>query len=371
MADSTINYDRPTLSELLTRTRGDMAGKVTGSLAYLRGSLEWALAGVLSGAVNLTYGAIDQLYKNILMDRATGTWLERLASKYNITRRHAFHGGGLVTFTWTAAGSNIPADTVITDAAGNQYVTVGITADPGGPLYPDDGYAVVFSSYEGAAANVEAGTILTITTPIAGITSAGVVAITFINGADEESDDDLRERGLDAQQNTAQGGADADYRQWAQAAGADGVWVVQNVATLPYITVVYTGSVAQATVQTALDADAPIDAIPVAGSVDNNATYQYGVGMSITAHSLTGYADVDVEDNIKDVVKALFDQEGGTSETVYNSQLRSAIQGAPGVDYSNLTALSDPSGALLTTDDLTSGATTVHWLGAVVFTWIP
>ena len=368
MADDTINYDRPTLSELLTRTRSDMAGKVTNSLALLRGSVEWGLASAMAGAVSLTYGAIDQLYRNILADRASTTWLERIASRYSLTRNVAHHGGGPVEFTWTAGGQPIPDATVLTDAAGNEYVTVGVTADPGG-LYPNTANATVLASYTGAASNLVAGTALTITTPIAGITSEGEVDTTFTGGIDVETDDDLRDRTLDRIQNTPQGGAEADYDAWAKAvSGVEEVWIVQAAATLPFLDVIYTGSALAATVPTAIDAEKPIQAVPSARSVDNDATYQLGVSLDITAHSLTGYLDADVEDNIDAVVAELFDQEGGPSTTIKNSSLRTAIGTAEGLDYFTL---DDVNGDATGLSDLTSGTTTVHYLTAIAYTWIP
>jgi len=368
MADD-INYDRPTLSELIARTRGDMAGKVTNSLAYIRGSLEWGISAALAGAVSLTYGAIDQLYRNILADRSTATWLDRKASEFNLVRQVATTSGGIVTFTWTAGGQTIPAGTVLTDAAGNEYTTFWITADPGGPLYPDDGTAAVFSSYTGLAANIATGTELTITTPIAGITSVGVAAADFINGSDLETDDDFRERTLDRIRNTPQGGADADYEVWAKSvADVNEVWVVTAVEELPQFFVIYNGSAAAVTVQAAIDAAKPIQAQPTVGSVDSDPTYQFSVSLDITAHALAGYADGDVEDNIEAAISELFDQQGGPSITIYNSALRNAISNAEGLDYYTLDDVNSDGTGL---DDLASGVTTVHYLTAVAYTWIP
>jgi len=363
-----INFDRPTLSELLARTRGDLAGKVTNSYAYLRGSLEWALGGVVGGAASLLYGAIEQLYRNILADRSTAKWLERNAAVFGLFRLPAEPGSGDVEFTWTAGGSTIANGTVLTDAAGNEYEVDGAIADPGGP-YPDTAIGSVDALYTGVASNLDAGTTLTITTPIAGISSTATVDSDFSGGSDVETDDDLRERLLDRMQNTSQGSAEADYRQWAQSvSGVDEVWVVQEVDTLPEILVIYTGSPLAATVQAAIDAKAPVCAEPVAASVDNDATYRYTVDMTITGLTvLPGYVLAEVKTAIGAAIESLFASEGGPGETVYNSQLRAAIQNTEGVNYYSLTALSDPSGPLATTDNLTAGTTTVHYLGTI--TW--
>jgi len=371
MADNTINYDRPTLATLIARARADMAGKVSNSLAYISGSLEFVLSGAHAGAASLMYGAIDQIYRNILADRATGTWLDRIASRYEgLTRITAYPSAGTVTFTWTAGGQNIPANTVLTDAAGAEYETSALLVDPGA-AYPNTATVAVVSLYTGAAANIASGTTLTITTPIAGITSEGVAATTFAGGGDEETDASLSARVVARQRNTPQGGAEADYEVWAKASSSavDSVWVVQEVATLPYITVIYTGSTASGTVKAYVDARAPLDAIPEYGSVDNNAAYRYGVTLDITSHSLAGYADPDVEDNIEAAVRELFDQEGGPEvTTIKNSKLRNAIGDSVGLDYFTLDDVNADGTGL---SDLTSGAATVHYLTTINYTWIP
>jgi uncharacterized phage protein gp47/JayE len=78
----------------------------------------------------------------------------------------------------------------------------------------------------GAAGNCIAGTPLTLGSAPGGINAAGVASAAVTVGADAETDDDLRTRMLAAYAAPPQGGAMADYVEWALAVpGVTRAWV--------------------------------------------------------------------------------------------------------------------------------------------------
>jgi uncharacterized phage protein gp47/JayE len=81
----------------------------------------------------------------------------------------------------------------------------------------------------GAFGNCAVGTVMTLGTSIAGISSTGSVTAAFTGGADIEQDDSLRSRMLFAYQNPPQGGAVADYVTWAgEVSGVTRAWCNPN-----------------------------------------------------------------------------------------------------------------------------------------------
>jgi len=359
-------FTRPTLAEIVTRIRGDMATNVTNSTVYLRRTLEWGLAKTMAGAAHLLYGAVESLSKNVLGDLATGQWLDRIAAWLYIVRQVALPGSGTVEFTWTASGQDIPAGTVLTDGFGNEYTTNALILDPA-PANSATG--VVTASYTGVASNVDTSVVLTITSPIAGINSAAAITVDFAGGSDLETDDELRARVLFKLANEPQGGSEADYVIWAQeVAGVDSVWVIHPAAGLPYIAVVYSGTAAEATVQAYLDDTSrkPVTADPEALRLDLNAAYQRSVTMTL---DLTPNGDAAIEAAVEAQIDELFGREGGRSTTIYNSRLRDEISHATGLSHFVMTNLILDGGApeAAAVGDITTTDSTIQYRLALTY----
>jgi uncharacterized phage protein gp47/JayE len=79
------------------------------------------------------------------------------------------------------------------------------------------GAAPILAQAPGAAGDMDAGTPLALATPIAGVQGAVVAAAPAVGGADMETDDALRTRMLYRYRAPPQGGAQADYVEWATA----------------------------------------------------------------------------------------------------------------------------------------------------------
>jgi uncharacterized phage protein gp47/JayE len=242
----------------------------------------------------------------------------------------------------------------------------------------------------GAAGNCIAGTPLTLGSAPGGINAAGVASTAVTVGADAETDDNLRTRMLAAYAAPPQGGAMADYVEWALAVpGVTRAWVAPNGAGAGTVTV-YTmfdtaeaafdgfpqganGVAAAETRDTAATGDqlAVADALyperPVTALVYSCAPIAYPVAFQITD---VVPATAAMEAAITAALSAVFQRSaapGGTSWPVttpgtangslYMSFFTSALDAVPGLQrYTLVTpnaAVVAPTGYLPTMDAIT------------------
>lgn len=203
-------FERPTLPELIERGVADIEARLPGTDARLRRSNLNVLARVQAGAIHGLYGYLDYLAKQLMVDQAEATYLERFASIWGVPRLPAAFAIGTVTFTGTN-GAVVPAGTSLQRGDGQVYgTTVDVTISGG------SGIGAVQAAIAGADGNSDSGVTLSMTSPIAGVVSNAVVAIDGIGqGADVEKDDSLRERILRRIRQAPAGGNRADYVTWA------------------------------------------------------------------------------------------------------------------------------------------------------------
>lgn len=153
--------------------------------------------------------------------------LERHADIWGVQRLPAVAASGLVTFNGLV-GTVIPALTELRTAAGTSVMTNAVaTVGSGGTV---DVRAT--AAFAGIAGTLAGGTVLSLSTPVAGLTlqTATVTAagLTDPAGADLETDEALRARVLDRIRTPPRGGAAADYETWARL-----IQGVERVAVVP------------------------------------------------------------------------------------------------------------------------------------------
>lgn len=161
---------------------------------------------------------------------ATGEYLDAWANFKGIVRNPATNASGEVSFSSTS-NILIPAQTLISDANGNQYQTqAAYTTNVSSPV-------AIIAVLAGSQANNPINSALNLVTPISGVNNACIATSAIIGGNEIETDDSLRVRMLSAFQNPPAGGAAADYINWALAVpGVTRAWV--NPATPPSAEVV-------------------------------------------------------------------------------------------------------------------------------------
>lgn len=226
-------FQRPTLAELIAQGQAEIEASLPGADASLRRTVLGVLTRVIAGGEHGLYGYLDWLSNQVLPDTAESEHLDRHASIWGVTRKAAAFTTGTVDFTGTN-GAVVPVGSELKRADGVKYLTTTEATIAAGVAA-----AIVAATSAGIDGLADAGQALNLTTPIAGVASAAVVAAGgLIGGADEESDADIRTRVLARIQAPPHGGADFDYITWAlEVAGVTRAWVYAQELGLGTVTV--------------------------------------------------------------------------------------------------------------------------------------
>lgn len=197
---------------MVTRGKSDVSTRLPGADANLRGSPEEVLVIAQSGMTHGLHGHLKWLSKQLITDKSDDDFLVRDAGTYGLTKTVATKASGQLTVT----GSNsilVPdTTTFFTRNDGERFVvTVGGTTALGQVV------VTIEAVDAGADGNCDAGTILTIVSPITGINATATVGVDGItDGTDIETTEALRTRTLERKQSPPKGGGPGDYVAWAK-----------------------------------------------------------------------------------------------------------------------------------------------------------
>lgn len=202
-------------------------------------SVEAAFARVITLAGREFNGHIAWIFKQLFVDTCDDEFLPRHAnlSRPPVTRRVALTGSGPIVLTGTV-GATLPAATEFRRSDDLRYVTqADASIGVGGSVE-----VAVQPSTAGVASNCAAGTRLTALSPTDGIASVAQVAVDGITGgADIETPDSWRARIIERRQEPADGGNDADWKQWVQeVTGKTKVWVYKHHMGLGTVGITFT-----------------------------------------------------------------------------------------------------------------------------------
>lgn len=224
-------FKRKTLSELRTENQQFMQAELERVGALLRyGNLK-VLADMDAGMAHLHYAYLDYIALQTNPFTATDEWLAGWMALKQTYRKAATAAKSPAVKATGTAGVELPAGTVLNRADGYQYVTdskLSISAGKSGTtsitaVLPDISDDVTGGGNKG---NADAGTLLTLDANIPGIDNTLMLIEPATGGADIETQEDFRQRGLLAYQNPPQGGSDADYKKWAlEMPGITRAWV--------------------------------------------------------------------------------------------------------------------------------------------------
>ena len=221
-------YSRPTLQQLLTDVAQDISAALPGTDPLLKFSNLNIMGTVQAMLANLHYGYLDWIAQQTNPFTATDEFLEAWAALKGVTREPAASATGSVQFSGTN-GTVLSSGLLLTRGDGKTFITTSGATIASGTATVQAIAVADPTGLTGAWGNCPAGTILTLGTPIAGVTSAGVATTAFTGGADLELDPSLRARMLYAYQNPAHGGSAADYVAWAlQVPGVTRAWCVPH-----------------------------------------------------------------------------------------------------------------------------------------------
>lgn len=318
---------RPSLEDLKSRIESDYASRL-GLPGILHPSVLAGLAASQAGSAHGNHGHLDWNVDQLFPDTADAGELQRWASIYDLQRSAASKAQGTVTFTGTNLAV-IPLGTIIKRQDGQEYSTDAEVAIFGSTID-----AEVTALVPGALGNEIVGMTLTLSSPVAGISSDVLVAgIGLVNGFDEESDDELRARLLEKLRTPPMGGADQDYTIWAkEVADITRAWTFGGLLGLGTVSVYIAtddlvgGPIPLAAkvteVQAYIEELRPVTAdvtvsAPIAVALDPDITLLLSSSLAIQAAIETALVD-------------LLRREGEPGGTILLSHIREAISTAAG-----------------------------------------
>ena len=219
-------YSTPTLQQLINQAQSDVTSS---ALAGVDGFLPVAnlplMAVVQAGLAFGHYDAIAYAARQATPFYSTGEWLEGWAALKDVYREDATAAGATGTsfaaFQGTV-GADLPAGTPVNRGDGFAYVTQAdaTVANTGTVTVP------IVATTAGSSGNCASGALVTLGTSVTNINPSGVASGPITGGTDQETNDSLRSRMLQAYQNPPQGGAPSDYVTWALAVpGVTRAWV--------------------------------------------------------------------------------------------------------------------------------------------------
>ncbi|WP_415257672.1 baseplate J/gp47 family protein [Thauera phenylacetica] len=345
-------YSRPTLQQLIDRTREDLLSRLAADDVLRRADAE-VYARVVAAASHALHGFIEYVARQVIIDTADAEHLERWSSIWGVTRKAAAAATGTATFS-TSVGAAIPVGAVAKAFDGVEYrTTAGGTATGATLVLP------IEAVEPAVAGNRTTGQSLTLVSPIPGVQPAAI-ASELSGGADVETDDALRVRLLARIQFPPHGGAAADYVTWAlEVPGVTRAWVYPEELGIGTVTVRFMrdddatpipDAAEVAAVQAYIDTVRPVTAdvtvvAPVASPLD------------LTIGPTPNTADVKAA--IEDALRYFIRRESKPGGTINLSRLREAISTATGETSHTLTS---PTG------DVTAAAGYITTLGTI--TWL-
>lgn len=321
-----MSFNRPTLTDLVSRARADLDARLPGADSRLRASVLDVLVTTHAGGMNGLYGYLDWLSRQILPDTADGAQLARWASIWGVSRKTAVAASGGVRATGVNA-TIVLAGAVLVRLDGARFVVKTAAQVAAGVVD-----LAVEAEASGADSNCAVGQQLQFASPVPGIDAVVTVAAGgIIGGAQEESDAALLERLLLRIRNPPHGGSKADYQRWAlEVAGVSRAWV-------------YPGWLGSGSVGVAFMMDGRPNPVPLAGDVA--AVQAYLDPLRPVTAALTVYAPVPRALNLvvqafppSDAVRAAIiasvadtlSREAEPGGRILVSHIREAISLAPG-----------------------------------------
>lgn len=204
-------FARPTLTALRALAQADLAAALPGTDPLLSVSNLGIMADLLAEGFHAEYAYLDFIARQAVPFTAVDEAFEGWAALKNILRKPAVAAVIEATFAATPL-TVLPAGTPLGRGDGVAYTTLADAVASGGGVLVVQARA----NLAGAAGSIAAGTAVVIGQAVAGITSSGV-AVQVTPGVDVEAFEAFRTRVLAAYAAPPQGGAVADYIEWATA----------------------------------------------------------------------------------------------------------------------------------------------------------
>lgn len=204
-------FARPTLTALRNQSIEDITSSgVPGLTGLLRNAVLRVLAWCMAGLAYSLYGYADWIARMGVPFTAAAEYLYAWAGLVGIYPKPATAAAGAASFTGNI-GALLPSGTTLARQDGTPYQTTadGTVDATGAVTVP------IVATVVGAFTNCDPGTPISTAGPVEGINGGGVTVGDTVGGADQETDDELRNRMLARYRAPPQGGAATDYVGWA------------------------------------------------------------------------------------------------------------------------------------------------------------
>lgn len=217
-------YTRPTLSDLRAHVAADITSGLPTADGLLRFSNLQITGKAVAGLAHLNYGYLDWIAKQGVPYTASGEYLEAWAALKKVYRKTASKAVIGVSFKGTPGVIvDAGAPVVRGDSAAFSSLETAAVAEDGTLVLQ------VRADLAGDAGNTPVGSLMKLGTAIDGVQSAGAVTTAITKGDDQEGEESLFSRMLDAYQSTPNGGSRGDYPSWAKdVAGVTRAWCMPN-----------------------------------------------------------------------------------------------------------------------------------------------
>ncbi|EHH68371.1 baseplate J/gp47 family protein [Gluconobacter morbifer] len=206
-------WSRPTLTDLIEQAKQDVSSaNLPGVDGLLNLSVLFTLGYAVAGLSNLHYGYQDWIARQGTPWGATGEYADGWGSLKGVIRKAATSAVLSFQFSGTQ-GTVLPAGSSVT-VSNNLIFSTNSDA-----IVSSSGMVTVEATASGTGAdyNLSAGTSVSLSSPVSGISSTGSVVSIVTAGAAQETDDAYKTRYLKKYASSAGGGSATDYVDWAEA----------------------------------------------------------------------------------------------------------------------------------------------------------
>lgn len=308
------DFSWKTLTEIRTDLFTKAKEKLPSITNYNSGGVFRSFLEIVADGIYQVYVHLSVVLKQAYIQYATGSWLDLHVKRVNITRNPATKTTGTVYFTRTGSTGNvvIPAGTIVRtamDSTGHSYrykTDAEVVLADG----TSEVAAAVTAEFEGAAYNVGQGTIVSMVSVVAGVEAVENRSDWITTeGADQETDQDLRERYWLKWEETAEGATKNAYIAYAkEVAGVIDVAVDDQFPRGPGTVDVYITGSAGLPTQALIDAvQAEVDdRKPICSDTDVKAPAAVPINPSISIEMDPGTATTGVQTDAENIINALF-----------------------------------------------------------------
>jgi len=333
-----MTFKRDTLQQIIDRAISDFEFELPNGDVRIKGSTTFATALMHAKGTHTVYGYLDYIAKQILPSTADEEFLVIHGDVRNVTRKKHAKAKGSVQFTGTN-GSTIIIGTVIQRSDGEQFSTDSQVTISGG-----EATVSVTALLGGTSGNTSSGSILSLTSTIAGVNSGSTVQSGDIAaGADVENLELWRGRIVARWRNPVLYGKTEDYVEWAlEVPGVTRAWCIPQRSGLGTVGLTFVnddGTVSSSIIPNSAKVTEVQDYINNVQPADTIVTVYTPVAVTLSPTISLTPNTTTVQSAVQAELKDLILRKGAPSSTLYLAEINEAISVSPGETNHVLTVI--------------------------------